>query len=277
MKLYRHPGLRVMTYAEYDALPGTRASDLKRIARSPLAYRYAADHPDDGDSDTLRLGRATHSAVFEPDTFARQYVVWTGDARRGKAWDAFKDEHADKTILTAAQNARAWGIGQAVRRHRVASELLREGVAERTIAWKDSETGEPMKARLDWLGDGHLDDLKTAAQPFPRPFGIACLTYGYHTQMATHADGVEAVTGTLPDVRLIAVEPLPPHDVGVYLVGGDVLDAGRRARREAIVTLQGCRETDTWPGFAPCELDLQFPEWALDAAVALEFDGEPLF
>ena len=60
-----------------------------------------------------------------------------------------------------------------------------------------------------------------------------------------------------------ACESSAPHEVGVYSVGADVLGAGRRLYRERLEQLAGYIERDVWPGFAPFELDLSLPAWAM--------------
>ena len=72
-----------MTYDEYSAMPGLRATDLKLIARSPAHYRWAADHGGQKDSAPLRFGRLAHTVVLEPH-LAGAIHVFGGD-RRTKA------------------------------------------------------------------------------------------------------------------------------------------------------------------------------------------------
>ena len=45
------------------------------------------------DTTALKVGRAVHTAVFEPDRLLRDYVLWDGGDRRGKEWTAFKELH----------------------------------------------------------------------------------------------------------------------------------------------------------------------------------------
>ena len=78
-----------MRFADYAAAVGINFSTLKHMARSPMHYRYALEHPP-AETPAMLLGRATHTAVFEPDRFQLDYAVWPGD-RRGNAYLQFAE------------------------------------------------------------------------------------------------------------------------------------------------------------------------------------------
>jgi hypothetical protein len=80
-----------------------------------------------------------------------------------------------------------------------------------------------------------------------------------------YSDGYEATHGgdALPTVEIV-VESQAPHDVVVYQVPDDVLDAGRDAYRDALVQVARCRERDEWHGVAGGkELVFSLPKWAV--------------
>lgn len=268
-----------MTLAEYLSIDAVHWSTLKELRRSPLHYRHRTQTPRE-DVDTLRLGRAAHCAVFEPDQFQTRYVTFPGNRRAGKTWDEFQAEHAGRTILTRLQYHHALSIATAVREHPVAARYLERGRAEVPIQWRDESTGLNCKARLDWVpianmgsvGEraGAILDLKTARNIQERPFSAAVASYGYHCQLAFYRAGFDAVVGVdgwtktgpgWPCV-LIAVETLPPHDVAVYRLSEDCLWAGAEEVQELMRRLVECRTSGLWPGRYPDELEIELPAWA---------------
>jgi hypothetical protein len=269
------PGIRYTTREQYDALVAVNWSTL-RYAELSAAHLQAALAVSRPETDAMRLGRATHTAVFEPDRLLLEYVVWEGGTRRGKEWDAFRELHEGKTILLPDDYARALAIRDAVHTHPVAAPLLEHGQAEMTITWTDKDTGLPCKARMDWLDGADLTDLKTTRCVEARQFGRHAADLRYHCQLAFYATGLEA-NGMEPTVRIIAVENEPPYDVAVYTLGPDELWPGEVAVRKALDLVAHCRKTGEWPGRYSYEQPLQLPNWEYpdteEAALVYERSG----
>jgi exodeoxyribonuclease VIII len=244
-----------MTFQEYRALGAANWSSLRELARSPKHYAYRLSH-ERPDTPAMRLGRAVHTSVLEPDRFALEYTIWRGGVRRGKEWDAFCVANDDKDILSEDEYARCVAIRDAVRGHPVAGPLLANGVAETTLQWVDSATGLALKARLDYLTDTALVDLKTAQSVTPRDFARACTNYQYHGQLAFYARPVE-----VPKVYMVAVESEQPHDVVVYEPDDDFLWAGDELVTDLLAKLKTCTDTDTWPGMYSGVQPLSLPAW----------------
>lgn len=266
----------------YFALPGESATALKDVLVSPLLYdwRQREGRPD---KDTLRLGRAIHTAVLEPQRFRAEYAVWPAEngARRGKAWDAFRVEHAARTILTEAQVDAALKVADAIRNHAVASKLLGEagGKPELSITWRHERTGLMCKARIDWLCSA-LVDLKTCREVVPEMFGSQAARLRHHVQLAHYGYALDSLGLRLP-AKLIAAQNQPPYDVAVFRVDDDALVIGEQLVEAALDKIVACRESGMWPGVAwDAELVLKLPAWAVsDGVDALDLTagGEPLF
>jgi exodeoxyribonuclease VIII len=253
-----------MTRDEYFALNRVNWSTLKLLRISPLHYRHGLTAPRRV-TDGMLLGTAMHTAVFEPRAFASRHPVWDGGTRRGNDWEAFKAKYSGFEIITEAQRDAALRVAEAVRSHPVASRHLSEGAEERVITWTDAETGVECKGRAD-LVNGHLVDLKTTGDLSPRVFAGTCARLGYVDQLAFYTDGLEAEGYKLHGPpALVCVEQKEPHDVVVYRVEEDQLEAGRRSYRALLDVLVACRETNQWPGRAPLmEEPLLLPAWAYD-------------
>lgn len=257
------------------------STQLKDISVSPLLYahRLKAGRQD---KDSLRLGRACHTSVLEPDKFALEFAVHLkkNGIRRGDKWETFKAANDGRTILVEAQYYQAVAIRNAVRNHRVAGELLsRTGRAEVTLKWTHPRTGVKVKCRLDWLCD-ELVDLKTTRNPAPHKFSGDAARLGYDLQLALYADAVAACGMGAMSVKIIAAQNCAPWDVVVFDVDEAMLTEGRRKYEAAIDTYIACRESKSWPGMAPDRaVPLHLPAWATPEAEEeqLTINGESLF
>jgi exodeoxyribonuclease VIII len=267
-----------MIYAEYERINAVRWSFLKAMRVSPRQYRYELDkvRPD---AAHYRVGRAAHAFLLEQETFLEFYVCYTGGQRRGKAWEAFQEEHAGKCILSEAEWKIALGSAAAVLDHPVASQYLAVGFREATITWTDGETGLACKGRVDHCGT-HLVDVKTTATIEPRMFANAVARYGYHAQLAWYLDGLRTNGIEVHDTPiLVAVQSSPPHDVVTYHLPDHVVQAGRDEYRKLLVKVAECEASGDWPGIAPEELEMVLPEWGYqidDEPLALTIGGAPL-
>lgn len=251
----------------YDAIKGrVNWSTLKNIARSPAHYLHGMTTPRE-DTAALRLGRAVHMAVFEPERMAAAYAIWDGGIRRGKAWDAFSERNAHREILTEAEMATCLDLSVAVRNNPVAAQYVSGGKGEQTALWTDRVYQLECKARLDFVADcGALVDLKTTRDASPGGFSKVAWAYQYHVQAAWYSDGYEAATGKRLPYVLVAVEKEAPHVVQVYRVPDAILDLGRETYRNLLGTLVDCRKASAWPGYSTAAMELELPRWAVSFA-----------
>ncbi len=254
-----------MTPAEYQALDAVNWSTLKELRRSPLHYRHRLATPRD-DAAYLAMGRAVHTAVLEPDRFALDYAIWTGERRAGKAWEAFRDANGSRTILTEREYTTCLAIRDSVRAHPRAMAYLAQGLAERPVVWTDAATGLRCKARLDFVSQSRpaVVDLKTARAVEPRRFATAAAQLLYHGQLAFYRAGWRATAGADLDPVIIAVESEAPHDVVVYRFDEEARDEGDALVAELLQELAARRRTGEWPGLDRGEEQtLTLPGWAL--------------
>lgn len=262
---------------KYEDIRAVRWSRLKEMRTSPLQYKHACEREDTPPAAAMLVGLAAHAWLLEPDDFERLYICYPKQ-RRGKAWEAFREDHADKYILNDSEWKRALGTAMAVIQHPIASRYLSGGVQEHTITWTDPETEIDCKARVDHAGS-HLVDVKTTGVIQPERFYSHAARLGYHGQLAFYLDGLRA-NGFEVDVEpiLIAAQSEPPHDVVVYKMPPMVVNAGRRLYRQLLQRVAACRAAGEWPGIATEEQDLQLPEWAFldDGPLELTMGGEAI-
>lgn len=259
---------------DYRACRDLNWSLLKLIAKSPLHMHHGTrqrDRDEASESPALRLGRATHAAILEPERFAADWTVFHS-ARRGKVWQAFKEEHEGREILSSVEHHKATAMAEAVRARPELAALLSDGVAELSLRWTEIVPGhdEPlrMKARLDWVtedADGGLllVDVKTARDIDARVFGTQAARLVYHGQMAHYAAGLSKLTGQPVRTALLVVESEAPHDCGVYWLDDVALECGRRRRRELLAKLVESLQKEGAEGQIVGTRYLALPDWEL--------------
>lgn len=248
----------------YHTSPGISWSQLQPMMQSPLHYLHAL-HVERTETPAMRLGTAAHVAVLEPDTWDDCYVVAGPMDRRTKegkaAWAALQDD--PRVVLTEAEAATAQAMAEAVRAHPVAAGLLSSGAPEVVLRWQ--EEGRLCRGRADWLGDQHVIDLKTGRQDEPRWYGRTVAQRGIHGQLAGYRRGAAEAQGCPREwleVYVVHVDSSPPHDVQVWRMGADVLEAGEALRGRLLRRLAECEASGVWPGAMPGVRDIELPEWA---------------
>jgi hypothetical protein len=270
--------IAALPFEQYIALEGVHATGLKDMHVSPLLYHWRQKQKR-ADSDTLRRGRASHTAILEPDRFMRDYVLWpkSNGRRYGKKWDAFKEMAGERTIITEDIYDASLRMRDAVRSHRDAAAILSErGQPELTVKWTHPRTGAKCVSRFDWLCSV-LADLKSTRNPAPGKFASDAARFGYMLQLGFYGDAA-AVSGfgALPTV-IIAAQNVAPFDVGVYDIPERELQPGRDQYEKALDKLIECTRAGIWPGVAPERTELHMPAWATGEDEALTFSGAPLF
>lgn len=233
-----------------------RFSRLKHIARSPAHYFQACQWPDGEQSLSMRLGSGVHAIVLGTP------VVRFPGRRAGGAWDAFKAEHAGKTILNAAEWDEAHRMAQAITSHRAAMDLLFADAAqiEREIKWRCM--GRECSSRPDSWSPFRVVDLKTCRTAEPAAFTREALRMHYHVQLAAYQDAIGYATGGAEPERayIVAVENDAPHAVTLFEVSPRALEQGARTWCAWFDRLLVCEATNQWPAYSEAPVLLDTPE-----------------
>ncbi len=253
------------SFSEYVEIDAINWSTLKHMRKSPLHYHHALLHRR-ADTGFFAKGRAIHAMVFEPDTVVRDFAVFDGPRRAGRAWDAFEEENAGKTILKRDEFDACFEAALAVRSNPLAAQYLREGVFESTIQWTDRETGLACKGRLDWLSSAPpvILDLKSLADAEMRALQQATARHDYHCQLAFYRRGCRALGLPVERVVMVWIERDAPHDVTVTTLDEDSLYLGDEEVTELLRRVAQCRETGQWPGRYQQEQLLSLPTWRFE-------------
>jgi hypothetical protein len=226
---------------------------LADFRKSPLLYiqKMQGLIPDE-DRPAYLIGRAAHVLILEGrERFDAEYTVGGPiNPKTGKPFGVNTQTYAEwaaaqgKDVLTEEQFALLINMCSGVRSHKIAAELISNGVAEGVL--RAEYCGIPCQSRLDFYNpERGIVDLKTCDDI--GYFEADSRRYGYVYQLAFYRALLTHVTGEISPVFLIAVEKKPPFRCGVWRLGEDVLGTAQKENEQAIERLKKCRKAESWP------------------------------
>jgi hypothetical protein len=253
--------------------PSVSKSSLKWLlpahGGSPKAFwgrwAYNPNHIEQKSSDALDFGKATHCLLLGDEDFDAGFVVrpehyetdkgewkpWNANANACKDWLA---RHADKkTVITPEQMDRVKRIHADASTNEMVKLGVLNGKVERTICWKDNETGIWLKVRPDAMpnADGVFADLKTASKFdedfLERQIFDAC----YYLQAAMIRMVCRELGIPFETFVLVYVLNDGVPDTAHVEMSGFAIDRGERAIRWCLRTIRDCLDKNEWPGARP--------------------------
>lgn len=246
----------------YEDMPGIRRSDLWKINRSPLHFKYAMDHPAEP-TPALLFGIAAHKLILEPDEFFDEFAIAPMVDKRTKdgkqIWSDFCDYCNDNEldVISAEDYDKIYRMKQVVMANPVACQLL-DGIHEHPFQWTDSLTGEECKVKPDCLtmfgGKKYIVDYKTTDSCEDGKFEKACRKYGYKFQAGMYRDGVFQNTLEQYGFAFIAQEKTAPYAVRVYFCDDEFVNEGYDQFRTLLGIYHNCKETGNWYGYGESDL-----------------------
>ena len=253
---------------DYHAGSELSKSGLDRLQKSIKHFKTAFN----SQTQAMLEGSALHKLVLEPESFFLEYAIAPDVDKRTKAgkteWAEFAAENEGKELLTSKQMEQIGSMNDAVFGHPLARTLLTGGEAEVSYFWE--REGIPCKCRPDYLIDGDegeiLIDLKSTLDASPKGFIKSIANFRYDVQASWYMDGVEAVTGVLPEEFIfVAVEKTAPYAVACYTLDVMSLSYGEAKATRDFNKFKGWveGEADQWEGYNPELVELQLPPWAV--------------
>lgn len=247
-----------LPYADYRAHEALGSTDLKNILKNPAFFRHA--RANQKKSKALEFGTALHAYLLERKTFFDIFTVepegLINKAKNPwkKEWELFKEEHADKEIVTQKDWKAIKGIERNIKNHPFAAPLLEES------RYEVSCFGDTTKARADILHDGFIGDLKTCEDS--EEFVLSIQEYKYYMQSAMYLDVFEQFGDGRPrQFAWIICEKTEPYCVRVDMPSDIMLERGRRQYKRAVEIYKRCVEKDEWPGYATDIRILDLKPW----------------
>ncbi|TCL70608.1 PD-(D/E)XK nuclease-like domain-containing protein [Rhizobium sp. BK251] len=242
---------------------------------SPKAFwgrwKWNPDHIEQETTAALDFGKAAHCLLLGDEVFEERFCIRPEKypdyrTKEARDWrDALVAE--GKTIITAEQFDRIKRIHADAKTYPLIKLGLLNGRIERSMFWKDPETGIWLRARPDALPnvDGVYSDLKTASK-FDEDFlERQIFDAGYYlqaaiTRMVCRGLGMPFDTFTL----LYVLNDDVPDTAHVEIDEFDI-DRGERAVRWCLRTIRNCLDAGEWPGARPFndgERRIQMKVWA---------------
>ena len=273
-----HQGL---SYEQYAAEPGLRASELKHLMRSP-AHLVAAKSKPQEYNEALEFGKLFHLAIENGERFMDMYTIepeFTGKTKDGK----------DSTRSSAAKEAKSqwykelkpgtvvvkneWheplvGMLKAVSEHPKLRPLIKDGVRETSIWAEDPETGIIIKGRPDFISArGHIVDFKTTRDAHPDFFMNQIFSHKNHSPFyilaAAHYAHLARVTKMCKEdsFTIVCIEKEPPYGIMIYPLDIGCIGPGEQWRSELTKLYAKCVEEVRWPCYPTLSHRTVPPEW----------------
>lgn len=265
-----------MSIDNYHAHSAISRSALLEFKRSPLHFWHKYVNPDYRNQADVEIitnrnarefGNAAHTYILERNEFESRYIEWAGPSRGTKAGkEAFKQikgEAHGRHIINQDAVRQIERMSVAVDASPEATALLKNGLAEKSIFYRDKITGLELKARPDVIHSDFLVDLKCVANASLHAFEKSVYEYGYHIQAAMQLEALEAETGReVTDFLFVPIEKDAPHAMGIYPLSQAALDAGEEELYNLTKRLKKCFDENSWPSYQTDYASL--PVWAIN-------------
>jgi hypothetical protein len=258
------------------------SSQLKTILQDPeLFYRkYITKELPKDESPAFDVGTYFHCAVLEgPAELEKQCAVFSEGIRRGPKWEAFKELHKGKAIITATELKQANTLIEAVGKSTVATKLLFESSVEvsayadlyvlgkdvytvikgavnklQLVGWVVGEIDLELleefalkiriKVRADSIriGEGVISDLKSTTGNCKDLHKIKqkIADYGYGLSTSLYLDIFTAVTGDLYHTFAWIFASKDIGNCKTWIASERQIQVGRKQWKNAIVILANC-------------------------------------
>jgi hypothetical protein len=241
--------------------PSVSSSGLRTIwAESPAHFWSKSSlnpkRKPQADSPAFAVGRLAHKLLLEgreglAEEFAVRPNCWSDwRTKEAKVW---RDEQtlAGRTVITEDDLEVVTGMAESLARHPLVKAGILDGKVERSLIWKDAETGIWIKSRPDVIPNASavMADLKTTTSVTDDALAKSLASFGYQIQGAVIGMAAEALLGVeMEAFALVWVEKADPFCVRVTQVTPDDIERGRRQVRAALRTMARCLDTGVWPG-----------------------------
>lgn len=221
--------------------------------------------PDDEEKRHFVVGRALHHLVLGEKFFAKVFVAqpeeyedkksgelkkWTYNAIGCQQWrDQMK--RIGRSPLAPKEVNAIKNMSMSLGNHPLVKQGILNGLIERSLFWKDKETGLWLKWRPDAIPTDSADfgELKMTRDIRRHAITRTIRELGYYQQAALGHEACKQVLGMeMNEFRFIFVENVPPWCTGDFRIEDEDIVRGVRMNRVCLRTFQRCLKTGRWPG-----------------------------
>lgn len=253
--------------------PSVSSSGLRTIfTKSPAHFWVGSSiNPDfvpQDDTEAFTFGRAAHHLLLGEDDFSTLFIVrpveidgepWQGNRKACRAWVSHQ-QMAGRTVLKPDEIKQIRGMARSLAVHPLIQAGILNGEIEKSLFWKDKETGIWLKARPDAIpnSSGDFADLKTSSD-IGFKLDRSVNTYRYDMQAALTKWGCKEVLGIdMTDFSFVFVEKEPPHCVDVLVLDPEDIQRAELDLRASLRTLAYCLKTNDWFGPSGTQRDARY-------------------
>ena len=234
------------------------SSALKLILKDPKEYfkKYVENSKElVGSKAAFDFGSYVHALVLEPDTVDKEFAIFEGSVRRGKAYTELVAESGGKIIITASQADKAKEMVRNLQESKKAKNMidLEEGSAESTLGVELG--GVKIKVRPDYHNQtsavlnggihpfGLIVDIKTTRDPIDKfSVGKTIARYDYDLSAALYIDALEKQF-EIPQTFIFCFMSKVTHEVELYQASEEMIENGRRKYKAALKRLTEARKS----------------------------------
>ncbi len=279
--------LQHISFAEYAKIPAISASALKGIGSISPAHlkAYLDGFISSEDTPDMRFGRAMHSIILEPDTFAENWPVaypcsaqLASGKRKGEACGCSSSYHdglnwycgthkpenaiAPTDFITEDESKRLMVLRDKLRESPANHYLARKGYSEAVIVW--DRCGFKLKTRIDRLAVDEakrhavIVDLKKCrvGKATDELMRKECLDRKYHVQAAMNIDAVREVYGDdyTVDWFIVFIEDSEPFESNILQADEDDIEDGMQSIVTQLQRFRACQKSGKYFGYT-CVID----------------------
>lgn len=296
-KLIAKKGIYDMSMDDYHGQccvgPSVSSTDLRTLFTLSPAHMFEqsslnTEHEEDEDEAKEKahfsLGRAAHHLILGEEAFSTLFVIrpetldgapWQGNRTVCRKWLA-DQANQGRTVLKGEQIKQIRGMAKALSKHPLVQHGILNGQIEKSLIWKDEETGIWLKSRPDAIPTDCASgaDLKTTTETgFKLDRAIA--KYRYDMQAALVKMGFKACLNIdMDEFSFIFVETKPPHSVDVVCLSPEDLAEAERDVRASLRVLRHCLDTGDWFGPMGTQRDARYVHFSKFAKEEQQFRRE---
>lgn len=219
-------------------LPKAWKTDFKHSDKVPRALSYSA-------SKELAKSPAHVKAYWESESKATKAM------RIGKLYETIAlSMEMPRDCFKWDELETAKAMCDVLARHELSTQMISQGVTEKTGYFKDPDFGFDIIIRPDILLPQYstMVDLKSAADVSIRAFRKAVYWFKYHWQAFFYLRGANVLQpGVYNSYHIIAQETKPPYGIMVYKLSDATLTNAEIDMMPLLKLFKGCLDTGKWP------------------------------
>lgn len=250
--------------------PGHAREHHPRLVPNPLEEEH---------SDLLAMGSIAHSVILEGKDVAK--VLDFADWRTNASKEAATAARAEGKIPVLRKH---WhdiermceGLRRELDLHPDGRAMFKDGVAERVLTWQE-DNGVWCRARLDYLRDREIDDLKitrTSAAFDKLDWRYSLERDGWAIQAAFYMRGLRRILRREPLFRFCVLECYRPYALTISDLAPSALWLANDMVDKAVAIWGRCLESGDFPCYTRRTASIALPASSENAWVSRDYDEE---